>query len=71
MSVMISSYLHGVKRELLLLEWQITNDAVKKKEEELKSLQSKHPTYPFSFEPYHLELWTESFGNIMAVWKLF
>lgn len=31
MSVMISSYLHDVKRELLLLEWQITNDAVKKK----------------------------------------
>ena len=30
MSVMISSYLHDVKRELLLLEWQITNDAVKK-----------------------------------------
>lgn len=31
MSVMISSYLHDVKRELLLLEWQITNDAVGKK----------------------------------------
>lgn len=30
---MISSYLRDVKRELLLLEWQITNDAVWKKEE--------------------------------------
>lgn len=29
---MISSYLHDVKRELLLLEWQITNDTVKKEE---------------------------------------
>lgn len=29
---MISSYLRDVKRELLLLEWQITNDAVWKKE---------------------------------------
>lgn len=37
MSVMISSYLHDVKRELLLLEWKITNDAVKKGEE-LKSI---------------------------------
>jgi len=53
MSVMISSYLHDVKRELLLLEWQITNDAVKK-EEELKSLQPKHPTYPFLSEPQRL-----------------
>lgn len=35
MSVMISPYLHDVKRELLLLlEWQITNNAVKKKKEE-------------------------------------
>lgn len=30
---MVSSYLHDVKRELLLLEWQITNDAIWKKEE--------------------------------------
>lgn len=29
---MISSYLRDVKRELLLLEWQITNDAVWKEE---------------------------------------
>jgi hypothetical protein len=29
----ISSHLHDVKRELLLLEWQITNDAVWKEKE--------------------------------------
>lgn len=38
MSVMISPYLYDVKRELLLLEWQIINDALKKKEEWLTSL---------------------------------
>lgn len=38
MSVMISPYLRDVKRELLLLEWQIINDALKKKEEWLTSL---------------------------------
>lgn len=67
MSVMISSYLHDVKRELLLLlEQQITNDAVKKRgRAEISTL--KHPTYPFSSEPHCLELWAELLGSVAAV----